>query len=146
LEQLGFPMRRTRESMENLFCGQQQKVAIARGLFTSPVLLLLDEPSTGLDPRSKREVQAFVRATVDDQDATVLFTTHDMEEANRICHRVGIMVGGRIVAEGAPEELRARCRDDAHPEPTLEDVFLRLTGKSLEEAEEASAVAAGAER
>jgi len=132
LERLGFPMARTHESMENLSRGQQQKVAIARGLFTSPVLLLLDEPTTGLDPQSKRDVQTFVRAAIADHDATVVFTTHDMEEADRLCHRVGIMAGGKIVAEGAPADLKERARDDDLPEPTLEDVFLKLTGKSLD--------------
>jgi ABC-2 type transport system ATP-binding protein len=132
LEMMGFPMGRTHESMENLSRGQQQKVAIARGLFTSPLLLLLDEPTTGLDPQSKREVQGFVREAVASHDATVLFTTHDMEEADRLCHRIGIMADGRIVAEGTSGELKARVRSAERPEPTLEDVFLALTGKSLE--------------
>jgi ABC-2 type transport system ATP-binding protein len=132
LARLGFPMDRIHESMENLSRGQQQKVAIARGLFTSPVLLLLDEPTTGLDPQSKRDVQGFVRSAVEDHDATVLFTTHDMEEADRLCHRIGIMADGKIIAQGTADELKARVREDDAPEPTLESVFLTLAGKSLE--------------
>jgi ABC-2 type transport system ATP-binding protein len=136
LRGLGFPMKRLNESMEELSRGQQQKVAIARGLFTSPVLLLLDEPTTGLDPRSKRDVQGFIRSITEGHDATVLFTTHDMAEADSLCHRVAIMDNGKIVAEGTPTELKARVKTEALPAPTLEDVFMELTGKSLEEEEE----------
>ena len=132
LATLGFPMDRIHDSVENLSRGQQQKIAIARGLFTSPVLLLLDEPTTGLDPQSKRDVHGFLRAIMANHDATILFTTHDMEEADRLCHRVGIMADGRIVAEGAPDDLKARARSDERPAPTLEDVFIELTGKSLQ--------------
>jgi ABC-2 type transport system ATP-binding protein len=132
LEKLGFPMKRVHESVENLSRGQQQKVAIARGLFTSPILLLLDEPTTGLDPQSKRDVHAFVREVIASHDATVLFTTHDMEEADRLCDRIGVMANGGIVAEGTVGELKARVRTDDRPEPTLEDVFIALTGKKLE--------------
>jgi len=119
--------------MEELSRGQQQKVAIVRGLFTSPVLLLLDEPTTGLDPRSKREVSAFLRAIIAEHDATALFTTHDTEEADRLCDRVGIMCAGKIVAEGAPEELKSLVQADGAAEPTLEEVFMQLTGKRIEE-------------
>ena len=133
LETLGFPMGRINESMEDLSRGQQQKVAIARGLFTSPVLLLLDEPTTGLDPRSKRDVQGFIRSVTEGHDATIMFTTHDMSEADSVCHRIAIMDNGKIVAEGTPAELKDRVRSDSLPDPTLEDVFMELTGKSLED-------------
>ena len=135
LENMGFPMNRVNDSMEDLSRGQQQKVAIARGLFTSPVLLLLDEPTTGLDPRSKRDVHTFLRSVIEDHEATVLFTTHDMEEADRLCHRIAIMSDGKISAEGTSDELKLLVRDDDLPEPTLEDVFMKLTGKSLQEQE-----------
>jgi ABC-2 type transport system ATP-binding protein len=131
LETLGFPGDRIHDSVEELSRGQQQKVAIARGLFTSPLLLLLDEPTTGLDPQSKRDVHAFLRSVIAAHDATVLFTTHDMDEADRLCDRVGIMADGKIVAEGTSDELRMRVRRDDRPAPTLEDVFIELTGKSL---------------
>ena len=92
----------------------QQKVAIARALLSTPILLLLDEPTTGLDPRSKRDVQAFVRELRDGHDTTIVLTTHDMVEAENLCDRIAIMASGKIVAQ-----------------PTLEDVFLELTGKEL---------------
>jgi len=133
MDRLGFPMDRAGEPMENLSRGQQQKVAIARGLLTSPVLLLLDEPTTGLDPRSRREVQAFVRDVRDEHDATVVFTTHDMAEADALCDRIAIMDEGQIIAEGGSGELKRRVRTDELPEPTLEDVFMALTGHAIDE-------------
>ena len=83
--------------MENLSRGMQQKVALARALLTSPVLLLLDEPTTGLDPRSKREVQDFVREIRAEHDATILLCTHDMAEAEALAERVGIIDRGRLL-------------------------------------------------
>jgi ABC-2 type transport system ATP-binding protein len=108
----------------------QQKVAVARALFTSPVLLLMDEPTTGLDPRSKREVQDFVLEIRERHDTTVLLTSHDMAEADRLCDRVAFIEEGRFVAVGSPAELKARyagLRPGA--ETTLEDIFLDVTGK-----------------
>jgi ABC-2 type transport system ATP-binding protein len=142
LEKMGFPMKRVHDPMEDLSRGQQQKVSIARGLFTAPVLLLLDEPTTGLDPQSKRDVHAFLRSVIEGGEATILFTTHDMQEADRLCHRVGVMADGKIVAEGTPDELKARVRKEGGEQPTLEDVFIELTGKTLEEKERESATAA----
>jgi ABC-2 type transport system ATP-binding protein len=132
LDRIGFPTKRMHDPMEELSRGQQQKVAIVRGLFTSPVLLLLDEPTTGLDPQSKRDVRSFLCAVIEEHDATALFTTHDMEEADRLCHRIGIMSQGRIVAEGTPAELKAQVRAEGAASPTLEDVFIHVTGASLE--------------
>ena len=80
--------------MEDLSRGVQQKVALARALLTSPVLLLLDEPTTGLDPRSKREVQALIAAMRAEHDTTVLLCTHDMAEAQALADRVGILASG----------------------------------------------------
>ena len=108
------------EPMSHLSRGQQQKVAVARAFLTSPVLMLLDEPTTGLDPRSKRDVQAFIEEVRRDHDATILLTTHDMEEAELLCDRIAFISGGKIVAEGTPLELREqvarrpRRRGDRH--------------------------------
>src|ERR671928_552068 len=88
--------------------GMQQKVAIARAFLTSPVVLLLDEPTTGLDPRSKIDVQNFVLELREDHDATILLTTHDMEEAEALCDRVAIIDKGRVVALGETVELKQR--------------------------------------
>src|SRR6266567_5534239 len=100
LEKVGFPADRRGESMENLSRGMQQKVALARALLTSPVLLLLDEPTTGLDPRSKLEVQEFIRDVRVEHDATILLCTHDMVEAEALADRVGLLDRGRLLALG----------------------------------------------
>ena len=68
--------------------------------------MLLDEPTTGLDPRSKREVQGFIAEVRRDAKVTILLTTHDMDEAEQLCGRIGFLSGGRLVAEGTPLELR----------------------------------------
>ncbi len=128
---------RMREPMIHFSRGQQQKVAVARAFLTSPVLMLLDEPTTGLDPASKREVQQFVLEVRDSHDASILLTTHDMEEAERLCDRIAFLVGGRIVAEGTPLELRRSVANGRRlEEVSMETVFFEVTGKSLEEDEE----------
>jgi len=133
LIRLGLEPAVLEQPMEEMSRGMQQKVAIARAFLSSPILLLLDEPTTGLDPRSKREVQTFVRELRDTHDATVLLTTHDMVEAEALCDRVAIIHGGRIVALDTPEALKAAApRLNGHS-PTLEDVFLSLTGAQLVE-------------
>lgn len=127
---LGLSWNRIVTSMEHLSRGQQQKVAIARSLLTSPILLLLDEPTTGLDPRSKRDVQAFVAEVRREQDATVLLTSHDLDEVDRLCDRVAVMNDGRIVALDTPARLKARYGGAGG---SLEDVFFKLTGRDWEE-------------
>jgi len=132
LEGVGFPVDRRNESMENLSRGMQQKVALARALLTSPVLLLLDEPTTGLDPRSKLEVQDFIRAMRAEHDATILLCTHDLDEAEMLAERVGILDRGELLVLESADELKARYR-----ETTLEKAFFAATGRSFEdEAEE----------
>ena len=133
LRRLGVDMDRVNEPLEKLSRGMQQKVAIARAFLTAPTLLLLDEPTTGLDIRSKREVQTFVRDLRDEHDATIVLTTHDLDEAERLSDRIGILHDGRLVAEGTADELRAR-----HGATALEDVFMSVTGRRLDEADAAA--------
>jgi ABC-2 type transport system ATP-binding protein len=128
LSRVGFPKDRKHEGMEHLSRGMQQKVALARALLTSPVLLLLDEPTTGLDPRSKLEVQEFIREVRTTHDATILLCTHDLQEAELLADRVGILDRGRLVALAPARELKERY--DAE---TLEDAFFAATGRSFEE-------------
>jgi ABC-2 type transport system ATP-binding protein len=136
LGRLGFEPSKATDKMIHLSRGQQQKVAVARSFLTSPVLMLLDEPTTGLDPRSKRDVQAFIRDVRAEHDATVLLTTHDMEEAELLCDCIAFIAGGRIVAEGTPLELRQRVANGRPLEEiNMEHVFMELTGKSIEEDE-----------
>ena len=139
LERLGLPLDTLDRPMKQLSRGQQQKVAIARSFLTAPSLLLMDEPTTGLDPRSKKEVQAMLELLRGEREVTVLLCTHDMGEAADLCDRVLMMDSGRVLADGTPAELCER-----HDATSLEDVFMQLTGKTLgaqDEEEEAEGVA-----
>ena len=98
-----------------------------RALLTSPVLLLLDEPTTGLDPRSKLEVQEFIAQIRAEHDATILLCTHDLAEAEALADRIGILHDGELLCLGTAEELRRRYDAD-----TLEDAFFAATGRSFE--------------
>ncbi len=128
---LGITRAQADRPLETMSRGMQQKVAIARALLTAPVLLLLDEPTTGLDPRSKQEVQGFVRDVRASHNATVLLSTHDMEEAEALTDRIAIVDAGRLIALGTSADLKARAHTDGLRAPTLEAVFMHLTGKSL---------------
>jgi ABC-2 type transport system ATP-binding protein len=135
LVRLGLEKDTIHKPMEEMSRGMQQKVAIARALLSRPKLLLLDEPTTGLDPRSKREVQALVKELNQQSGTTILLTTHDMNEAEVLCHRIAIVDGGKIVALDTPEGLKRLIPRNGH-EPTLEEVFLELTGNKLVNEEE----------
>ena len=133
LARLGISEKRLGRPIEQMSRGMQQKVAIARALLTSPILLLLDEPTTGLDPRSKLDVQSFLEQIRDAHDATIVLTTHDLEEADRLCHRIGILNDGRIVAEDTPARLKLQVAERFGVEPTMQSVFMSYTGRSLDE-------------
>ena len=127
LEKVGFPPDRRTEPMENLSRGMQQKVALARALLTSPVLLLLDEPTTGLDPRSKLEVQEFIREVRRTHDSTILLCTHDLAEAEALADRVGVLDRGRLLfLEPVPQILQR------FGVATLELAFFKATGRAFE--------------
>jgi ABC-2 type transport system ATP-binding protein len=134
LTRLGIKPDRIGQPLEHMSRGMQQKVAIARAFLTAPVLLLLDEPTTGLDPRSKLDVQRFVAELRDTHDATILLTTHDMDEADALCDRIAIIDGGRIVADGEPDELKAAVMAKLGLErpATLTEVFMAYTGRDWE--------------
>jgi ABC-2 type transport system ATP-binding protein len=127
LERVGFPADRRGESMENLSRGMQQKVALARALLTSPVLLLLDEPTTGLDPRSKLEVQEFIKEVRIEHDATILLCTHDMLEAESLADRVGLLDRGELLFLEPVDEVKRRYGVE-----TLEEAFFAATGREFE--------------
>ena len=127
LERVGFPSDRRDEPMQNLSRGMQQKVALARALLTSPVVLLLDEPTTGLDPRSKLEVQEFIREIRTTHDSTILLCTHDLAEAEVLAERIGILDRGRLLALEPVEDLKRRYGAE-----TLEEAFFAATGREFE--------------
>jgi len=128
LGRVGFPTNRRGEPMENLSRGMQQKVALARALLTAPVLLLLDEPTTGLDPRSKLEVQEFVREIRVIHDATILLCTHDMAEADTLADRVGIIDRGKLLALKTPDALKRH-----YGAASIEEAFFAATGRTFAE-------------
>jgi ABC-2 type transport system ATP-binding protein len=123
---VSFPVSRRGEPMENLSRGMQQKVALARALLTAPVLLLLDEPTTGLDPRSKLEVQEFIRVIRGTHDATILLCTHDLAEAEALADRVGIIDRGLLLQLEPPAQLKA-----GYGVESLEQAFFAATGRAL---------------
>jgi ABC-2 type transport system ATP-binding protein len=125
LKRLDIPREKAISPLENLSRGMQQKVAIARALMTAPVLVLLDEPTTGLDPKSKKDVQEFVLEMQKDHQSTIILTSHDMDEVERLCTRIAIIDRGRFVAMDTPEGLKRRVGSNA----TMEEVFFHLTGK-----------------
>src|SRR3989441_12134033 len=129
LGRLGIKPDRIGAPLENMSRGMQQKVAIARAFLTAPIVLLLDEPTTGLDPRSKIDVQTFVEELREVHDATILITTHDMDEAEALCDRVAIIDKGRIMAMGTVEDLKdvVAERMERTTPVTMNEVFMHYT-------------------
>jgi ABC-2 type transport system ATP-binding protein len=133
LGRLGIGEKRVGRPIEQMSRGMQQKVAIARALLTSPSLLLLDEPTTGLDPRSKLEVQSFIEELRETHDASIVLTTHDLDEAQRLCGSITILAAGRVVTEDTPDGLIAAEAARTGRPATLHDVFMTHTGRSLDD-------------
>jgi ABC-2 type transport system ATP-binding protein len=133
LARLGIGEKRLGRPLEQMSRGMQQKVAIARALLTAPTLLLLDEPTTGLDPRSKLDVQSFIEELRDTHDATIVLTTHDLDEAERLCDRIALINDGRLVVEGTPAQLMELVAVEHDLPATMESVFMTYTGRSLDD-------------
>jgi ABC-2 type transport system ATP-binding protein len=123
---------------KSLSGGQQQRLALFIALLHKPLLLLLDEPTAGLDPQSRRQLWDRIQALREGGGSSVL-TTHSMEEAQAVCDRVANIAPGTLVTVDTPQDLIAKHRDDprvlavAHGEVTLEDVFIGLTGSEIRE-------------
>ena len=138
-ERLGIAEKRLGRPVEQMSRGMQQKIAIARALLTSPALLLLDEPTTGLDPRSKLDVQTFIEEIRLSHDASILLTTHDLDEAERLCDEIVVLNDGKVVAQGSPDALKRLVAERHGEAPTMHSVFMTYTGRSLDEDVEESA-------
>jgi ABC-2 type transport system ATP-binding protein len=106
--------------------GMKRRLEIARGLLHTPKILFLDEPTLGLDPQSRNQLWTHVRNLNETEGVTVFLTTHYMDEAERVAHRLAIIDHGRIVAQGSPQELRQQTGADS-----LEGAFLKLTGTTI---------------
>jgi ABC-2 type transport system ATP-binding protein len=130
LERLGLEGTKFSTPLEEMSRGMQQKISIARALVINPPLLLLDEPTTGLDPKSRRDVQEFLEELRAREGTTILLTTHDMTEAERLCARIGFLAHGKLIAEGTATELKLRANAE-----TLDDAFIKLTGEELDKEE-----------
>ncbi len=117
---------RKKDRIQSLSGGMSRRLQIARSLINSPELLILDEPTTGLDPHSRRALWEKLRTLREKTHVTVLISTHYMEEAEKLCDRVAIMDQGHIVTVDSPKNLTAKHGG------TLEDVYLKLTGRPLD--------------
>jgi ABC-2 type transport system ATP-binding protein len=111
--------------------GQRRRLDIALGLVHEPGLLFLDEPTTGLDPQARSNLWDHIRALRDERGATVFLTTHYLDEADALCDRLLIIDDGEIVAEGSPDALKRSIAEDGADLPSLNDVFLSVTGHAL---------------
>lgn len=114
--------------------GMKRRLEIARGLLHHPKIIFLDEPTLGLDPQTRNHMWEYLQKLNKEEDITVFFTTHYMEEADRNARQIAIIDHGKIVASGTGDELKRQTQTDS-----LEDAFLKLTGSGIR-AEEASGV------
>ena len=127
LELMGL-VDRAKGKVDKFSGGMKRRVNLAITLMGHPELLFLDEPTVGIDPQSRNNIYETIEG-LRDKGMTILYTTHYMEEANRLCERIAIIDGGKIIAMDTPYELKSQI---GPPEQvTLEDVFLKLTGRSL---------------
>ena len=110
--------------------GMKRRLEIARGLVHHPKILFLDEPTLGLDPQTRDHIWSYIKNLNQEEQMTVFFTTHYMEEADRVAQRIAIIDGGKIVAQGSPQELKRQTKTSS-----LEDAFLALTGRAIREEE-----------
>ncbi|HUP02512.1 MAG TPA: ATP-binding cassette domain-containing protein [Bryobacteraceae bacterium] len=123
---------RRKDFVKTFSGGMRRRLEIARGLLHTPRIVFLDEPTLGLDPQTRNQLWTHLKKLNEQERITVFLTTHHMEEAERVAHRIGIIDHGRIVAQGTPAELKAQTNSDS-----LETAFLALTGTTIRE-EEAS--------
>jgi len=122
-----FELYERRDALVKTFSGgMRRRLEIARGLLHTPKVLFLDEPTLGLDPQSRNQMWTHVKTLNETDQVTVFLTTHYMDEADRVAHRIAVIDHGRIVAIGSSAELKEQTNTDS-----LESAFLALTGTSI---------------
>jgi ABC-2 type transport system ATP-binding protein len=127
LELIGLA-ERAKERVSKFSGGMKRRLNLAISLMGHPELLFMDEPTVGIDPQSRNKIIEIIEG-LRDKGMTILYTTHYMEEANRLCDRIAIMDVGKLIALDTPLALRSQIGPPEHV--SLEDVFLKLTGRSL---------------
>ncbi|KAA6461983.1 ATP-binding cassette domain-containing protein [Acidobacteria bacterium AB60] len=125
---------RRNEQVKKFSGGMKRRLEIARGFLHTPRILFLDEPTLGLDPQSRNQLWAHVKRVNEAEKVTVMLTTHYMDEADRVAHRVGVIDHGKLVAQGTPREIKDQTGTES-----LEDAFLKLTGSSIRDESAGSA-------
>lgn len=120
--------KRRNDLVKEFSGGMKRRLEIARGLLHHPKIIFLDEPTLGLDPQTRNHLWRYIKDMNQKEDITVFFSTHYMEEADRMSDSIAIIDNGKIVIQGSAEKLKAETNS-----ATLEDAFLKLTGKQIRE-------------
>jgi ABC-2 type transport system ATP-binding protein len=117
---------RRNDQVKKFSGGMKRRLEIARGFLHTPRILFLDEPTLGLDPQSRNQLWTHVKRVNEAEKVTVFLTTHYMDEADRVAHRVGVIDHGKLVTQGTPAQIKSQTETT-----TLEDAFLKLTGSTI---------------
>ena len=117
---------RRKDQVKKFSGGMKRRLEIARGFLHTPRILFLDEPTLGLDPQSRNQLWTIVKKVNETEKVTVFLTTHYMDEADRVAHRIGVIDHGKLVAQGTPRQIKDQTGSE-----TLEDAFLKLTGSTI---------------
>ncbi len=122
------------EQVKKFSGGMKRRLEIARGFLHTPRILFLDEPTLGLDPQSRNQLWTHVKKLNETEKVTVFLTTHYMDEADRVAHRIGVIDHGKLVAQGTPKAIKEQTGTES-----LEDAFLKLTGSTIRDESAGSA-------
>jgi len=125
---------RRNDQVKKFSGGMKRRLEIARGFLHTPKILFLDEPTLGLDPQSRNQLWSHVKRVNEAEKVTVMLTTHYMDEADRVAHRIGIIDHGKLVTQGTPAEIKEQTGT-----ASLEDAFLKLTGSNIRDESAGSA-------
>jgi ABC-2 type transport system ATP-binding protein len=121
---------RRKDQVKKFSGGMKRRLEIARGLLHHPKILFLDEPTLGLDPQTRSLIWNYIKGLNQSEQTTIFLTTHYMEEAERVAHRIAIIDHGRLIIQGTPEELKRQTNTSS-----LEGAFIALTGRDIRDEE-----------